>query len=362
MNDCSEQIQQQVIAARRQHTPMRIVGGDSKSFYGKYKDETVLGTAEHHGIINYDPTELVITAHSGTSLSSIETTLAEHGQMLAFEPPHFETDPDAGATLGGAIATGLSGPARPFKGAARDFVLGTTLINGKAERLHFGGEVMKNVAGYDVSRLMTGAMGTLGVLLDISVKVLPTPQQDVTISQQLGPQRALDDMLRYCNMPVPLSAACYDGSQLHLRLSGNEAAIKDAQASIGGEFTESSGAYWQALRDHKHPFFNTDLPLWRLSLAAATPLDDLFTDIPGEVMLDWAGAQRWLKSDAPADKIRAAVSRAAGHATLFRCHAAENMTERFQPMPGPLMALHSRLKNAFDPDHLFNPGRLYRFV
>lgn len=345
----TQALQAQVKDALAQDTLLQIEGGGTKSFYGQTIKGEVLSTQQHRGIINYEPTELVLTARAGTLLSEIETRLAKHKQMLPFEPPHF----GKAATLGGTIACGLSGPRRPYAGAARDHVLGCQVLTGKGDVLHFGGEVMKNVAGYDVTRLMTGAMGTLGVLLDISLKILPRPATEVTLQLNMSTDEVLQAMNYWAGQPVPLSAAVHNGDSLMLRLSGADSAVTHAQQIIGGEALASSEDYWESIREHTHPFFNDERPLWRLSLAPAHPQ----LALEGDTFLDWGGAQRWLLSNESPEAIRQAVEKAGGHATLFRPHDTE--TEIFHPLPDSLKQLHQRLKQTFDPGGILNSGRMY---
>ena len=348
--DESGALQEQVREALTADRPVRIVGGDSKGFMGRASEGETLAVGGHSGIVSYEPTELVITARAGTPLAELEAALAEQDQMLAFDPPHFG---DA-ATLGGTVACGLSGPSRPYAGSARDFVLGCTLLNGKAESLRFGGEVMKNVAGYDVSRLMTGALGTLGVLLEVSLKVLPRPAHEITLRKACTTARAIETMNYWAGRAVPLSAAAYDGEQIYLRLSGAESAVRAAQTKLGGDLIAEGEDFWHKLREHQHGFFRTDKPLWRLSVPPGTPP----LDVPGKCLLDWGGGQRWLVSEAPAETIRTAAERVGGHAALFR--GGDREVEVSHPLPDPLMKLHRNLKQAFDPRGIFNPGRLYR--
>lgn len=347
--DCAAELQQAVVAAFEADTPLNLTAGNSKSFYGGEIQGMPLSVNCHCGVVNYEPKELVLTARAGTPLGEIETLLAEQRQMLAFEPPHFGKR----ATLGGTIACGLSGPRRPYAGSARDFVLGVRIINGKGELLHFGGEVMKNVAGYDVSRLMCGALGTLGILLEISLKVLPMPECEITLIQERTSAEAINAMNRWAGMPLPITAACHDGVTLYLRLSGEVEAVAAGKSLVGGSAAADLNRFWFDIREHQHDFFNSGEPLWRLSLPAQTPPMEL----PGRELVDWGGAQRWLLSDAPPAVIRKAAEAAGGHATLFR-----NATDRndvFHPLAGSLNALHMRLKRAFDPKMILNPGRLY---
>lgn len=338
---------EQAIAER---LPVEILGGGSKRFLGREPSGSVLDVGGYRGIVDYQPSELVVTARAGTPLQEVERALAQQGQMLAFEPPHF----GAAATFGGTIACGLSGPRRPYAGAARDFVLGVRCLSAKGERLKFGGQVMKNVAGFDISRLMTGAMGTLGVLLELSLKVLPRPETEMTIARRLPVAEALDVMNRLAGRPLPISAASFDGESMLLRLSGVSSAVAAAEKTIGGDRVPEGEDYWHRLREHESPFFYPrDKPLWRLSVPPATPP----LALAGEWLLDWGGAQRWLKTDADPALVRQAALAAGGHATLFR--GGDRRGEVFTPLPPPMMELHQRLKQAFDPHRIFNRGRLY---
>jgi glycolate oxidase FAD binding subunit len=348
--DLTPELAEQVREAAKRATPLRILGGGTKSFYSSGPVEgRTLSVVAHRGIVSYEPTELVITARAGTPLAEIEQALAERRQMLGFEPPHF----GPGATLGGTIACGLSGPRRPYAGAARDFVLGVRILNGKGECLRFGGQVMKNVAGYDVARLMAGALGTLGVLLEVSLKVLPRPAVELTLALPMDAAEAIRRMNELAGRPLPLSAACHLGDTLYIRLSGSETAVKAARQRIGGEPVAQDEAFWLRVREHTHGFFAGDLgiPLWRLSVPPATPP----LELPGKWMLDWGGAQRWLRSPAPAEEIFEAARAAGGYATCWRGGGGQN---RFQPLPPALAALHRRLKAAFDPAGILNPGCL----
>ncbi len=348
-NDSADQLREQVRVAAHSGVPLQISGGGSKSFYGRATVGTPLSTIAHRGIVTYDPGELVITARAGTPLTQIEAALAEKNQMLAFEPPYLGES----ATLGGAIATGLSGPRRPYVGAARDFVLGVKLINGQAEILSFGGQVMKNVAGYDVARLMVGALGTLGVLLEISLKVLPRPATELTLVQHRTPNEAIEVMNIWARRPLPLSACCYDGDGLYVRLCGADSAVRAAHDKIGGEILTNAQNFWHALREQFHAFFDGPLPLWRVAVPPARPS----LRIPGKWLIDWGGAQRWLKSDTDAATICRTAAEGGGHATLFR--GGDRGGYIFHPLAPGLLALHQRIKNAMDPQHIFNPGKMY---
>lgn len=347
MNDISQQIQQQILSAYQEGRALCIQGGDSKAFYGNAVNGETLKVAQHSGIVNYAASELVVTARCGTSLNEINAVLAEHKQMLAFEPPKFADS----ATIGGTVACNFSGPRRAYAGAVRDFVLGCKIINGKAEMLSFGGEVMKNVAGYDVSRLMAGAMGSLGVITEVSLKVLPKPETETTMVLECSDVQALQNMHRWSRSPLPVSATCYDGDRLFVRLSASENAVAAACKQIGGEVYPVGNDYWQKIREHQHAFFKSHKPLWRLSLDSnAAPLK-----LAGQCIYEWGGALRWYQSDESAEVIRTYAATANGHATLFRGKG----NDKFQPLADGLLRIHRKLKYAFDPQHVLNPGRMY---
>lgn len=349
--DLSNDLQERVQEALAARTPLQIEGGGSKRFYGRTARGAITSTAQHSGVTGYEPTELVITARAGTPLGAIEALLAEQGQMLPFEPPHFGVN----ATLGGALACGLSGPRRPYTGAVRDFVLGVKVLTGKGDILTFGGQVMKNVAGFDASRLMVGALGTLGIILEASLKVLPRPTQEQTLTFDYTLAEAIDKMNRWAALPLPLSGAAYDGTRVYLRLSGSELGVQHAAAQLGGESLVNGERFWQDLREQQLSFFQGGEPLWRLSLPPATPP----LAIPGHCFIDWGGAQRWLRSDLNPAKLWQAAAQFGGHATLFRKNGAYGPDEVFQPLSPALAAIHQRLKAAFDPQGIVNPGRLY---
>jgi glycolate oxidase FAD binding subunit len=344
--DDSARLIAQVQRAIAQHTPLRIRGGDSKRFLGRDVQGDELDTRSHRGIVTYDPTELVITARAGTPLVELNTVLDDANQMLPCEPPLFDNK----GTLGGAVASGLSGPRRPWAGSMRDFVLGCRVITGDGDHLRFGGQVMKNVAGYDMSRLLAGSFGSLGVLTEVSLKVLPKPRERRSFALTLSADDAMRELSVWRKAALPLSGACYIDGKLHVRLEGGSGSVKSAVDRIGGD--EIDCAFWDALRDHRLPFFADTRPLWRLSLPNATPLMPL----PGDVLIDWAGAQRWLKSDASAADIRQLAHAAGGHAT---CFTPSREREPFQPLAAPLLRYQRQLKRRLDPNGVLNPGRLY---
>ncbi|VVM53339.1 glycolate oxidase subunit GlcE [Pseudomonas fluorescens] len=344
--DDSPSLLEQVNQALDNATPLRIQGSNSKAFLGRTTAGEILDTRAHCGIVSYDPTELVITARCGTPLAQLAQVLDAAQQMLPCEPPAF----GEGATVGGMIACGLSGPRRPWSGSVRDFVLGTRVITGQGKLLRFGGEVMKNVAGYDLSRLMASSHGCLGLITEVSLKVLPKPRQCLSISLELDIERALPQLAQWGQQPLPISAACHDGSRLHLRLEGGEGSVAAAHERLGGERLDAT--YWDDLNEQRLSFFDEDQPLWRLSLPHNTPR----LSLPGRQLIDWGGAQRWLKSDAEAAFIRQVVDEVGGHVTCF----SHGLTDTpFQPLPPALMRYHRNLKQQLDPRGIFNPGRLY---
>ena len=335
--------------------PLRIRAGGTKDFYGNATTGSVLDPRCHSGVVAYEPSELVVTACAGTPLAELESLLAEHGQMLAFEPPHFGKT----ATVGGCIAAGLAGPRRtaygPSYGGVRDFVLGARMLDGRGEVLTFGGSVMKNVAGYDIARLLVGSLGVLGVILEVSVKVLPRPAAQLTLGFELGQEQSLERLNAWAGQPLPLSASVWHEGLLRVRLSGSSAAVTDARTRLGGEPMESSSAdaFWAQIREQTHPFFAGAEALWRVCVPSTMPAFDL----QGRQLIEWGGALRWLRTAHSAAEVRAVAQAGGGHATLFR---GEPACEVFTPLPAPLMAIHRRLKSHFDPAGIFNPGRLYR--
>ncbi|MEP7156573.1 MAG: glycolate oxidase subunit GlcE [Betaproteobacteria bacterium] len=349
IQDLTEQISQASAAGRA----VAIHGGNTKSFYGGAVTGQALDMRPYTGIIDYEPKELVLTARAGTTLAEIETAMARDNQMLPFEPPYFAE----GATIGGTVATGLSGPRRPYTGAVRDFVLGTRIVNGKGEDLRFGGRVIKNVAGYDVSRLMTGAMGTLGVLLDLSFKVLPKPPDEITLRYELDEATAILRFNEWAGRPLPISATSWHEGVAMLRLSGAIAGVKAAREKLGGDLVDGADAekFWRDLRDHRLAFFQTDEPVWRLSVPSTTPALNL--DLPH--WMEWGGALRWLRGATDAKTLRAKVEAAGGHVTLFR--GGEKTSGVFHPLPPVLSKIHRNLKSAFDPANILNPGRMDNF-
>ncbi|HQR99659.1 MULTISPECIES: glycolate oxidase subunit GlcE [unclassified Polaromonas] len=362
MDSALQLIIDQVQAAAASGTPLRIRGGGSKDFYGQTLQGEVLDVTPLAGITSYEPTELVVTARAGTPLAELEAVLAERGQCLPFEPPHF----GPGATVGGMVAAGLSGPARASVGAVRDYVLGVTLLNGKGELLTFGGQVMKNVAGYDVSRLMAGAMGTLGLLTEISLKVLPVAPAEATLKFGMSQSEALAKLNSWGGQPLPLNASCWvddaGAPTLYLRLRGAVAAVEAACKTLGGERQDNAATApdWTLCRDQQLPWFleRGEQDLWRLSVPQTAPV----LDLPEPPLVEWHGAQRWVRAAAgEAQRLRDAAAAVGGSATLFIADGAhvERAEGRFDPLKPPLDRIHRQLKKEFDPSGIFNRGRLY---
>lgn len=363
---------EQVLSASASGTPLRVRGGNTKAFHGPAAPAGTheLDTRLLSGVVAYEPTELVVTALAGTPLADMEALLAERGQCLPFEPPHF----GPGATVGGMVAAGLSGPSRASVGAVRDYMLGVQLLNGRGELLTYGGQVMKNVAGYDVSRLMAGSWGTLGLLVEVSLKVLPVAPAEATLVFELPQAQALAQLQHWGGQPLPLNASCWVHDDtasppkdlLFVRLRGAVAAVESACArmlkDVPGQRMDNTqaGPDWTACREQRLPFFTApapDLALWRLSVAPAAPA----LGLPWAQCIEWHGGQRWLWAPLDAaDRLRAAAHQAGGHALLFRAPAGGQPSPfaHRAPPAGPLAQIEQRLRASFDPAGIFNPGRL----
>jgi len=335
----------------RERKPLQLRGGGSKDFYGGSLHGAVLDTRAYAGIVSHEPTELVVTARCGTPLAELESALAAQRQFLACEPPQFS----GAATVGGAVASGLSGPRRAAVGSLRDFVLGVKIMDGEGRILKFGGEVMKNVAGFDVSRLLTGSLGTLGLILEVSLKVLPLPLGDATLRFSMAQDEALKILNQWAGQPLPMVASCWTEGVLTIRLSGAVAAVNSACTKLGGERVadDAAAAFWRALRDQTLPFFAGDAPLFRVSSGSVTPV----LDLPGTQLIEWGGAQRWVRGDVDAATVFAMGAKVGAHATAFR--GGDRAAGVFTPLAPPLLEVHRRLKHSFDPYGVFNPGRLY---
>jgi len=348
--DITNSLLEQVTNAAKQKTPLLTSGGNSKAFYGNRVKGEVISTAEHTGIIEYQPSELVVTVRSGTLLSELEAELKTNNQMLAFEPPQHSDN----STIGGIVACGLSGPRRVACGAARDFVLGTTIINGRAEKLRFGGQVMKNVAGYDASRLMVGAQGTLGVLLDISLKVLPVNESEVSLKIKTEASETGKKTQQWLRQGLPISASCFLKDTLYIRLSSTHSAVKQSLEVIKRDFSyeEIDSDFWRQIKNQSHDFFSKTDSLWRCSHQETTKLYENADD----QLLEWNGALRWIHSD---KNLHAIAEQHGGHAQRYPLTGSNKQSDIFQPLSPALLKIHQRLKQAFDPDNILNPGRLY---
>jgi len=343
---------ERVRGAAASGTPLCLVGGGTKDFYGQDRVGERFETRAYAGIVDYDPTEMVITACCGTPLAEVERTLSGAEQMLGFEPPHFGEP----TTLGGCIAAGLSGPRRPYAGAARDLVLGVRMLDGRGEDLAFGGRVMKNVAGFDVSRLITGSLGTLGIVLEVSLKCLPLPKTEATLVLELAADHAIRRMNEWSGQPLPLTATCYGEGKLYVRLSGAHSAVLAASRQIGGSPLPEPDAFWASLRDQRHEFFTGgNAPLWRLSVRSTAP----HTDLGGTQLIEWGGGLRWLRTEdaAAPPRLRAWARQHGGHATLFR--GGDKSVSVFQRLDEPVLAIHRALKATFDPAGIFNQRRMF---
>ena len=347
-HDLASSLAERLRDASARGTPLRLAGGDTKRFYGRPVTGETLDLRDHAGVVNYDPAELVLTVRCGTRLADIDTLLAANGQRLPFDPPRHGVD----ATIGGAIAAGLAGPSRPRQGAVRDHVQGVRLLTGDGRPMRFGGEVLKNVAGYDVARLMAGSLGILGVLLELSLRVLPRPMADLTLVFDVDGAAALDRVARWSGTSLPLVASTWVAGRLFARFEGTDATLAAVHRQEGGETLAHGASFWTSVRDQTHPFFAGATRLWRLHLPGGGGLP-----LAGDAALvEWQGAQWWYHDRADAD-LRAVAAAAGGTATLFR--GATDQEEVFAPLTPPVLRLHRALKKVFDPAGILNPGRMY---
>ncbi|HVC31853.1 MAG TPA: glycolate oxidase subunit GlcE [Steroidobacteraceae bacterium] len=343
-------LQERIRAAAAAHGRLLVRAGGSKDFYGGALRGELLDVSAFSGITHCEPTELVICARAGTRVADIERVLATHGQMLGCEPPRF----DGRATIGGAVASGLSGPRRPYCGALRDFVLGVEMIDGRGRLLRFGGKVIKNVAGFDVSRLMAGSLGTLGLLTEVNLKTVPRPRAECTLRFEMNESEALGQMTRWATRPLPISATGWQDRMLHVRLSGADAAVRAARETLGGEIMRGAEEYWEGVREQRLPFFAAARELWRICLPAHSPP----LPVSSPTLLEWGGSLRWLPGPQDGSDPHELAARFGGHATLYRA-SDKHATSPFQRLTPAMLSLHKRLKAAFDPQSIFNPGRLH---
>ncbi len=342
-----DEISTQIRAVAASGGEIEILGGGSKRFYGESIEALPIDVSGHSGIIDYDPAELVITLRAGCKLHEVVALLAQNRQMFGFEPPCFGED----ATIGGMVATGLAGPRRAWAGSIRDFVLGVKLLDGRGQVLQFGGRVIKNVAGFDVSRLMVGALGTLGIILEVSIRVVPVSETELTLGYE---HLSADEHIRWINglgsEPFPITASLWHDGRSQLRLSGSGQGVSQAAAQLGGDKVEPG---WQHAKEQKMGFFDADQPLSRISLPPASP--DI---LPAESQLiEWGGAQRWCNGEIDVTALREKVAGAGGSLCAFRRHAAG--VPMFHPLSAPMLKLQRKIKSSFDPAGIFNPGKIY---
>ena len=346
--DLTSELTDRLRDAASRGAALRLAGGDTKRFYGRQVEAERLDLRDHAGVVNYDPAELVLTVRCGTRLADIEPLLAERGQRLAFDPPRHGAE----ATIGGAIAAGLAGPSRLRHGAVRDHVQGVRLLTGDGRALRFGGEVLKNVAGYDVARLMAGSLGILGVLLELSLRVLPRPPSECTLVFELDAAGAFDRLDGWSGLALPMIASTWVDGRLYARFEGTEATLAGVHRQLGGEALAEDVPFWTSVRDQTHPFFAAAARLWRLHIPGGGPL--LLTG--GAALIEWQGAQWWIRDQEGTD-LRALAAAAGGSATLFR--GATREEEVFAPLAPAVRRLHHSLKKVFDPAGILNPGRMY---
>lgn len=357
--DDSAGLQSQVQSSLDQHAAILIRGGNTKPFYGRApaKTSNILELRNHTGVIDYDPTELAITVRAGTLLSDLEALLASQNQMLPFEPPMFGKN----STIGGVIAAGIAGPRRVATGSIRDAVLGVEMINGQGKIVHFGGQVMKNVAGYDMSRLMVRSMGTLGVILSVSLRLLPKPEQEMTLVFSCAEAASLDHYKQWRRAHLPVTATMWHQDNFYVRLSGTEITLNAAIPyfeALSPKRLEDDQGFWASIRNHQYEFFREcDKPVWRLSMPMSAPTLARFE---GELLTEWGGAQRWISSNVPANIIRSVAGKYGGHATLFYGRKLLPEVPPFPVLAPELLALHKSLKCKLDPQSIFNLGRMYR--
>ncbi|MEJ1353322.1 MAG: glycolate oxidase subunit GlcE [Candidatus Sedimenticola sp. (ex Thyasira tokunagai)] len=352
MTDITRSLVEHVREAFEKGSPLNIVGGGSKAYLGREARGEPLQVNDHRGIVSYNPTELVMTARNGTPIEEINRVLAENGQVCPFESPVFEGT----ATLGGTLAANLSGPARPWSGSIRDAVLGVQLINGKGEQLKFGGQVMKNVAGYDVSRLQAGALGTLGVITEVSFKVVPQAAATTTLVREMSVGDAIKEMNRLAGEPLPISGSVWLNGRLYLRFEGASRAVSAAASKVSGETLDDAQAFWQGVNEQTLDFFQDDTPLWRFSINSSASLAPL----NGAWLIDWGGAQRWVRGDFERGVLERYAEEARGHLSLYR--HGDRKGEVFHTLSTVQQQMHKNLKASFDPKAVLNPGRLYSWL
>jgi glycolate oxidase FAD binding subunit len=342
-----DELATQIAAVSATGGEIEIFGGGSKRFYGESMEALPIDVSAHSGVIDYDPAELVISLRAGCKLNEVEALLAQNRQMFGFEPPCFGAD----ATIGGMVASGLAGPRRAFSGSIRDFVLGVKMLDGRGQTLNFGGRVIKNVAGFDVSRVMVGALGTLGVILEVSIRVIPVPETELTLAFEHG---SVDEHVRWINElgaePYPITASSWVEGRSQLRLSGSTQGVCHAAGELGGDPDE---ACWDQLKEQTLDFFDPAQPLTRISLPPAS------ADLQGDwkQLIEWGGAQRWISGEVDIATLRLEAEAMGGSVCAYQRHAAD--VPVFHPLPAAMLKLQRSIKSTFDPAGIFNPGRIY---
>ena len=346
------ELQEYLQQAYARKEPVYIVGDNSKGFLGPRCEARPYSMKPYQGIVSYEPSELVVTVKAGTRLEELVAMLSEQQQMLAFEPPQYSID----STVGGMVAAGLAGPRRPYAGSVRDYVLGVQCMNGQSQLLSFGGQVIKNVAGYDVSRLLCGSYGTLAVLTQVSLRVAPRPETELSYAIELERDAAFDQLHQWIMAGLPISAAAYYNQQCLLRVSGQEKVLQMmVQRLLPSTKVAIDNAFWQQLNTQQLDFFSAnDMPLWSVYL----PSGQHHLSLQGEHLWDWGGMRLWLKSDLPGSAIREHTASLGGHAV--KMGQVMDDEEAFEPLPEALVKYHRRIKQAFDPGGILNPGRMYR--
>lgn len=345
-----EEFSERINLAHESKTVLHIKGGGSKLFFtGRNPDAEVFDCSTYNGIVSYEPSELVITVRAGTTLKAVESMLASKGQQFPFEPPAYSS----ATTVGGMVASGFSGPRRPYAGAVRDAVLGVKMLNGKGEVLQFGGQVIKNVAGYDISRLVTGSFGTLGIILEVSIKVVPKPVAENTFYREVAPGRIFSEIRKLRCATNSITGLACDGERIFYRLAGSKQSLKQIAQKLGGDTESETQQFWKSFNNQQLDFFNDDAPIWRISVPPAT--SEL--DFAGDSVLDWGGALRWVKSSKSACDIKAMASAAGGHAMLFRSASKQSMSGELLSPAAEM--IHQRIKKSFDPHAIFNTGYLF---